>query len=162
MLVIRIGSQGREERGWEMNASCQSLVDRITEHLTPINQEIAALALDSENTYDTDMAFRVDGGIVGSLIGSFREDGVLWSDFQRALAPYLDALAHETQLRRDLNRLQWELRRARHVENLSRFAEGINRHLEMPLLDGLLLRALAQVFGNDPDLWRDFQVEVEK
>jgi hypothetical protein len=181
-----------------MSAAYPSLVDRIVERLQPINEEIAALALTSGKSHRADTAFHVDGGIVGSVIGSFREDRALWADFRRALAPYLDALSHKTQqaafrcqalavadlqagivelqaslpqtltadqrqqLRRDLNRLQRELRRARHVENLSRLAERINRHLEMPLVDGLLLRALAQVFGEDPDLWRVFQLEVDK
>jgi hypothetical protein len=142
-----------------MSVAYQSLVDRIAGCLQPINQEIAARSSASDNTYHTDAAFRVDGGIVGSIIGSFREDRCLWSDFQRALAPYLDPLAHKTR-QADL-RCQ-ALAVADLQTGMSRLAERINRHLEMPLVDGLLLRALAQVFGEDPDLWRDFQVEVER
>lgn len=181
-----------------MNAGYQSLIDRIMARFQPINQEIAALAIGSENVDPADIAFHVDGGVIGSIIGSFREDRALWSDFQRALEPFADPHTCKTQqaalesqalavaelqggitelqallpqtlpvdqrqhLGRDLNRLQRELRRARHVENLSRLAERINRHLEMPFVDGLLLRALAQVFGDDLELWRAFRANVEQ
>jgi hypothetical protein len=88
---------------------------------------------------------------VGNLLGKLK-----------LLEPLLACRAPEDrrQLAEQLNRIDGEVTFCQHLADRRNLAARINQALEFPLIDGLTLRGLIFVFGDDASLWSDFQALV--
>jgi hypothetical protein len=73
---------------------------------------------------------------------------------------YNSARADRRQLSEYLNSLDGEIAFCRDLADRRSLAARINCNAGSPIIDGLTLRALTYVFGDDPELWREFQSMV--
>jgi len=65
------------------------------------------------------------------------------------------------RLAEHLNSLDGEMCFCQHLADRRDLAGRINEAMDFPLIDGLMLRGITFVLGEDESLWRDFQSLVE-